>query len=202
MTAIRNALQNSAAGRHALEAYDQYGMNTVFRTGSGGFYDAPSTMVLDTNDGNSNTLWFVHEMYHAQRDHEGTAPQSSDPDRAHYVDSRLQEESHGDALASQAAQELNDSGNNTVNSGMVSNSYQGAYQRGRDDFQRTHPDATPDQLDAAGRAAGEQQILDDYRSGRTVTSLPPPNNVPYPTYYGNEWDRAHPPPAPAGGGTP
>jgi hypothetical protein len=71
--------------------------------------------------------------------------------------------------------------------------YDRGYNRGVADARAANPNATADELEAAGRAAGEQEILDDYRNGRVQTSTP--GNPTYPDYYGNSWDAAHPAPA-------
>ena len=205
MAAIRNTLQNSAAGRHALEVYDRYGINATFVSGTGGFYDGPpytthNNMVLDPAWGDYNDTAFVHEMNHAQAGREGTTDMpATDPNRAHYVDSRLQEEAHGDALANQAATELHDAGTPVTTPPPNQPAYQRGYNQGVNDYRAAHPDATPADLDAAGRQAGEQSVLNDYRAGRVTTSTA--GGQPYNQFWGNAWDQAHPP-APAGGGHP
>ena len=197
MTAIRNTLQNSAAGRHALEVYDRFGVNATFPGSTGGFYDGNTNrMVLDPAWGDFNDLAFVHEMNHAQAGHEGTTDPTSDPNRANYVDSHLQEEAHGDALANQTARELSAAGTPMTNSPANQPAYDRGYNQGVSDYQAAHPDATPEQLDQAGKQAGEQSVLSEYRAGRVPTST---TNQDYRQYYGNEWDKAHPAPTGSGG---
>jgi hypothetical protein len=201
MTAIRNTLQNSAAGRHALEVYDRYGVNSTFNPGQGGGYTASTnTMNLDPNWGDFNNAAFVHEMNHAERDHDPGEATPQNSNRATYVDQMLREEAHGDALANQSNDQLAANGQPQTNAAANSPSYHRGYNQGAADYGAAHPDATPEQVDAAGKAAGEQAILDDYRAGRVTTSLPPPNNQPYPNYYGGIWDNAPHPPAGGGGG--
>jgi hypothetical protein len=102
MTALRNTLQTTAAGRHALDVFDRYGVNPTFVPGVGRSY-APSTNTvnLDPTAGAASGGSFVHEMNHAQSEHEGTSDHTDDPNRANYVDQNLQEEARGDAAAEQ-----------------------------------------------------------------------------------------------------
>jgi type VI secretion system secreted protein VgrG len=199
MSALRTALQNSAAGRHALEVYDRYGVTSSFTPGIGGGYN-PNTnnMNLDPNWGDFNNMAFAHEMNHAQAQHEGTTPDISTSTRADYVDGNLREEAHSDALANQTHDELSQAGHAPTNQPANAPAYRRGYNQGVHDYQAAHPDATPEQADAAGRAAGEQAILSEYRAGRVQTSN---TGQDYRQYYGNAWDTAHPAP-PGGGGTP
>jgi type VI secretion system secreted protein VgrG len=202
MTAMRNTLQNSAAGRHALEVYERYGVTSSFVTGVGGSFDSTANnMNLDPAWGDFNNAAFVHEMNHAQNDHEHTTGDITNQSRADYVDTMLREEAHGDAAAIQTQEQLADAGQPQTNVFPNTNLYRQGYNRGAQDAQRANPNATPEELDAAGRQAGEQRILDEYRAGRVtpsnVNGTPQP---PYNQYYGNAWDAAHPAPAPAGGG--
>jgi hypothetical protein len=199
MTAMRNTLADSEAGRHALEVQERYGIQTRFDNSDGYYYDpATNTMTMNPDmDPGFQTTGYVHEMNHGQRNNEGQAPDINTLDRADYVDQSLQEEAHGDALANQARRELEAAGHDMSSSPTQS---QAAYDRGYNqavaDAQAANPNATADELEEAGRRGGEQAILDEYRAGRVQTSTP--GNPSYPDYYGSEWDAAHP----GGGGTP
>ena len=111
----------------------------------------------------------------------------------------LAEEARGDAAANQARRELIENGHD-MSSSQAQNqpAYDRGYDSGVEQARRDNPNATPEELDAAGRREGEQSVLDEYEAGRVTTSTP--GNPPYTDYYGNDWDGAHP--APAGGGTP
>jgi type VI secretion system Vgr family protein len=192
MTAIRNRLSTIPAGRHALEVFDQNQTTASFTPGIGGFFDpATNNMNLDPTWGDFNNTAFVHEMNHDQSSHEGTSADINTANRADYVDGELREEAHGDALANQAADELAASGNPQTTPPPNQAEYHTGYQEGVDAARRANPNATPEELDAAGRQSGEQRVLDNYRSGRVTTSN---TNQPYPDYYGNAWDAAHPHP--------
>ena len=200
MTQFRNTLNDSAAGRHALEVYERYGIQTRFDSSDGYYYD-PSTNTMTMNptmDQGFQTTGFVHEMSHGQDHNEGREVDINSLSRADYIDQSLQNEAHGDALANQARRELEANGHNM---GATPTQSQAAYDRGYNQAvaaeQAANPDATPEELEEAGRRGGEAEILSEYRAGRVQTSTP--GNPSYPTYYGNAWDAAHPP---AGGGTP
>jgi len=194
MAALRNSLKDSAAGRHALEVYDRYKVNSTFTPGIGGSYDpSNNTFNLDPNWGDYNQLAFVHEMNHAQTQNEGSKPDINNPDKAKYVDGMLQEEAHGDALSNQTYDQLSDAGKGTTNQPPNRAAYASGYQKGADAYKAAHPDARPEQIDAAGKGAGEQAILDDYRAGKVSPSdVGGVKQPPYPDYYGNAWDAAHP----------
>ena len=198
MTAIRNTLQHSAAGRHALEVYDRYGIQSTFNTGVGGSYDpSTNTMNLDPAWGDYNNTAFVHEMNHGQSSNEHTAADIVNQSRSDYVDTELREEAHGDAVANQAARELAAAGNPQTTPPPNAAAYNAAYSRGVQAAQAANPNATADELNAAGNAAAESQLLDDYRNGRvTPSDVNGVRQPPYNQYYGNAWDAAHPPPAP------
>jgi type VI secretion system secreted protein VgrG len=196
MTAFRNRLNDSAAGRHALEVYERNGIQTRFDNSDGYYYDSgTNTMTMNPDmDQNFQTTGFVHEMGHGEAAHENRQPDINTLSRADYIDQSLQEEAHGDALANQARRELIASGHNMSSAPAQS---QAAYDRGYNNAvaaeRARNPNATADELEAAGRRGGEAEILSDYRAGRVQTSTP--GNPTYPTYYGNAWDGAHPAPA-------
>ena len=90
MTAIRDRLQHSATGRHALEVFERYGVQPTFTPGIGNFFDPATNKVnLDPGRGDGNNTSFVHEMNHAQGRHEGTSADASKQSRADYVDTEL-----------------------------------------------------------------------------------------------------------------
>ena len=198
MQSIRAVLQNSAAGRHALEVYDRYGVTSSFTPGIGGGYDpASNNMNLDPSWGDYNNPAFVHEMNHAQAEHEKTTADINNTTRDQYVDQNLKEEAHGDALANQSYDELSQAGQAPTSQPPNSDAYRNGYNQGVQDYEATHPNATPEETDTAGRAAGEQAVLDKYRAGQVTTSN---NGQDYRQYYGDQWDKAHPGAPPGGGG--
>jgi type VI secretion system secreted protein VgrG len=69
--------------------------------------------------------------------------------------------------------------------------YDAASQNGANAYRAAHPDASQSDVDDAGRQAGEQAVLNQFQSGNVTTGN---THQPYPQYYGNAWDNAHPPP--------
>ncbi|MBI4523606.1 MAG: type VI secretion system tip protein VgrG [Deltaproteobacteria bacterium] len=200
ITAMRNLLHDSATGRHALEVYDRHGVNPAFAPGSGSTFDgSTNTMNLDpTESPMDSALTFVHEMNHAEAHHEGRSPDINDPNRNNYVNGMVGEESEGTVRSIQARDELADAGHDVSGSSFpLQNEYHDAYNQAVADARAANPNASAEELDAAGRAAGTNRVNQGFQNGEVVTSN---TNQSYPTYYGNAWDGAHPPPAGGGGG--
>ncbi len=197
MTALRNTLQHSARGRHALEVYDRYNVNSTFDTGVGGGYTAATnTMNLDPAWGDFNNSAFVHEMNHTETHFEGQEANVQTQSRQDYIDTRLRDEARGNAVGIQTADELAAAGH-PQSSTYDRRSYDTAYNQGVADARAANPDATQEELNAAGARAGEAAILNDYNSGSIRPSdIGGVRQPPYPDYYGREWDAAHPPPTP------
>ncbi|HSW49759.1 MAG TPA: DUF6782 family putative metallopeptidase, partial [Bryobacteraceae bacterium] len=201
MTAMRDTLQDSAAGRHALDVMQRNGAGTRFDNSDGYYFD-PSTNTMTMNpdmDPAFQTTGVVHEMTHAEAHHDGTTPNIQTSTREEYVNGMMAEEARGDAAANQARRELIENGHD-MSSSQAQNqpAYDRGYDRGVEEARRDNPDATPEDLDAAGRRSGEESVRQEYESGRVRTSTP--GNPAYTDYYGGAWDRAHP--TSAGGGTP
>ncbi len=188
VTAIRNTLQQIPTGRHALEVYDRYGLNPTFTPGPGTVYSAPNGVNFDPSDPNT-ALSMVHEMNHAEHDHEGTSPDINNPNRADYVDGMLKEEAQSSSLENKAAREMKDAGLPPENP-TVKGPYDKGYKKGVEDEKARNPNATPEELDTAGHQAGQQAVNDAFRDGKVTTSTP--GNPPYTKYYGDAWDGQHP----------
>ncbi|MBL8183015.1 MAG: type VI secretion system tip protein VgrG [Blastocatellia bacterium] len=198
ITAMRGTLANSEQGRHALEVYDRYGVNSTFNGGNGSTYDGgTNTMNLDpTEDPTTSALTFVHEMNHAEEGNEGTSGDITNMDRQEYVDEMLQEEIDGTVDSIEARNELAEGGTDVSNAHFpLENEYQAAHDQAVADARAANPNISDADAEAAGRAAGRQAVADGFNNGSVVTSN---TNESYPDYYGDAWDDAHP----SGGGTP
>lgn len=195
---MRGTLANSEQGRHALEVYDRYGVNSTFNGGNGSTFDgSTNTMNLDpTEDPTTSALTFVHEMNHAEEHHEGTSGDIHNMGRQEYVDEMLQEEIDGTVDSIEARNELAANGTDVSNSHFpLEGEYQAAHDQAVADARANNPNISDADAEAAGRAAGRQAVADGFNNGTVVTSN---TNQKYPDYYGNAWDGAHP----GGGGTP
>ena len=194
MTAIRNKLKDSATGRRALEIYERYGVKSTFNTGVGGGYeDDSNSMNLDPAWGDFNNTAFVHEMHHAQMNNEHTSADIKNQSKPDYVDTLMKEESTADALANQTAKELKDAGKPQTNQPPNNASYDAGYKKGVDAAKAANPNASPEELDAAGKKEAQKQVYEDYKNGKvTPSDIGGVKQPPYPQYYGNAWDANHP----------
>ncbi len=191
VTAMRNLLNQTPTGRNAMYVYDRDNVRPNPVAGVSAVYNpATNTVTFDPNAPNAGSD-FVHEMNHADTQASGNAPNRDTMSRADYVNGRLAEEAHSDALGEQAHNELAAAGSPDRASRFTGATYDAAAQQGANNYRAAHPDASQSDIDEAGRQAGEQAVLNDYQSGRVPTGN---TNVPYPQYYGSDWDNAHPPP--------
>jgi hypothetical protein len=195
ITAMRNLLADSRQGRHALEVYDRYGVQPSFRAGEGSTFN-PSTNGMNINPTQTperQALGFVHEMNHGEAHHEGNAANIRTQNRNDYVNTQLNEETEGVIRSIEARDELINSGHNNVTPTQypLQNQYQQAYNQAVTDARAANPNISDEDAAAAGRTAGRQRVRDGFNNGEVQTSN---TNQPYPDYYGNAWDAAHPPP--------
>jgi type VI secretion system VgrG family protein len=196
VTRIRNMLNQTPTGRNAMNVYDRDNVQPVIGApGVGMSYNGGNNTVTVDPASQTPGSSFVHEMNHADAQNSGTTPDVNTMSRADYVNGMMAEEAHGESLGEQAHNELAtagtpEAGNRNQFTGPV---YDAASQTGANNYRAAHPDAPQSDVDEAGRQAGEQAVLNSFQSGNVITgggSTP----VPYPQYYGSNWDAAHPPP--------
>ena len=205
VTAMRQKLAQTPSGRHALEVYDRYGVKPAFVPGQGSSYSGSkfkdNTMNLDPNDpGDWSEHTFVHEMNHAQADHEnntvfGKEKTTSKPD---YVKGMVTEEADGMALQAQNANEQAAKGTPMTNPPQWQGAYNTAYQNGKAAAATANPGASEADLDAAGKKAGQQAMVNQLNTGAVAPSGPPGQAPTYPKFYEGIWtgDNAPPPTTP------
>ncbi|TXG80257.1 MAG: type VI secretion system tip protein VgrG [Thermomicrobiales bacterium] len=193
VTAMRQRLAQTPSGRHALEVYDRYGVQPTFLPGQGSSYAGSkfgtNNMNLDPNNpGDWNEHTFVHEMNHAQADHEGNTVfgQEKSTPRPGYVNSMVNEEADGMALQAQYANEQAQNGTPMANPPQWQGAYNTAYQNGRANAAAANPNATEAELDAAGKQAGQQAMVNQLNTGAVAPSTS--TGQTYPQYYGGIWD--------------
>jgi type VI secretion system VgrG family protein len=194
ITNIRNMLNQTPTGRNAMYVYDRDNVQPVIGApGAGTVYDSNTNSVILDPTSNTPASDIVHEMNHADARNSGTQPDINTASRADYVNGNLAEEAHGESLATQAHNELAAAG--TPEAGplnpLTGPAYDAASQNGANAYRAAHPDASQSDVDDAGRQAGEQAVLNQFQSGNVTTGN---THQPYPQYYGNAWDNAHPPP--------
>jgi hypothetical protein len=199
MTAIRDRLQHSEAGRHALEVYDRYNVQPNFTPGHAAEYSSGNnTVYLDPNSSTLPTT-FVHEMGHAEPSNEGRSADVANQTREDYINTQLREDAHAESQAYQAEQELNDAGypddHHTVTEPVYNQAYNDAEAQARQD----HPEWSEEQVREHAHQQAEDAIYQEYQDGNITTgNTNPPQS--YTDYWGDYWDSQHP--GAGGGGTP
>jgi hypothetical protein len=197
MTAIRDQLQHSEAGRHALEVYDRNNVQPNFASGQAARYSRESnTVYLDPND---PATTFVHEMGHAEPANEGTNADVQSMSRDDYVNAELREDAHAESQAYQAEQELNESGHPVDHATVTEPTYNSAYSDAETQARQDHPEWSDEQVREHAHQEAEDAIYQDYQDGNITTGN---TGEPYTDYWGNYWDSQHPEASGGGGGTP
>jgi hypothetical protein len=189
VAAMRQRLSQTPSGRHALDVYDRDGVKTTFLPNQGSSYSGSkfndNTMNLDPNNpGDANDAGFVHEMNHAEMDHDGTSvfgKEKSTP-KNDYVQGMLDEEAAGMAKEAQYANEQAAKGTPMANPPPYLTNYNNSYAAGVQAEKARNPDATAEELDAAGKKAGQAAMKKDLTDGTYVAST---NGQKYPDYYGD-----------------
>jgi type VI secretion system secreted protein VgrG len=199
VTALRQKLAETPSGRHALEVYDRYGVKAASAQGQGSSFSGSkfkdNTMNLDPNNpGDWNEHTFVHEMNHAEADHEGHTVfgKEKSTTRADYVNGMINEEADGMALQAQYANEQAKNGTPMANPPQWQGPYNTAYNAAAASAAAANPNATPAELDAAGKKAGQQAMVNQLNTGAVAPSTS--TGQTYPQYYDGIYtrDNAHP----------
>ncbi|MCX7640412.1 MAG: type VI secretion system tip protein VgrG [Pyrinomonadaceae bacterium] len=191
ITEIRNTLQHSERGRHALEVYDRYGVIPSFNPGKGSFFNgSTNTVNLDPSQNTiTSALTFVHEMNHAEEYHERRTGDVHKQSKQDYINEMLQEEVDGTVASIEAKIELKQNGVDVSNAHFpLENEYLQAYQDAVNSAINNNPNLSESELDAIGRAAGRDRVMKGFQDGEVVTST---NGQKYPDYYGSYWDQVN-----------
>src|SRR5688572_11123788 len=195
-TAMRNSLNTSAEGRHALEVFERNGVQVTNNAGAGTTY-SNNTVNLDPNRTDSQAAGFVHEMGHAEADHNGTSANVETQDRDDYIDTQLREDANAERRAYEAEEQMNAAGGSEQYNSSTRTAYQDALNAERDRLRAAEPGISDEELNRRSHDAAEAAILEDYRDGSIATgNTTPPQS--YTDYWGDYWDSQHP----AGGGSP
>lgn len=194
LQAARDLLNATPEGRAALQYLQSKGV-TIRLLGGGGSYYSPDTgqITVDpayTATGMAQTI--IHEANHARYHKDGIGANIMTDTRADYVRRMLAEETVGTVAAIELKRRLEAQGYHTWPT-PGEEQYDAAYRKAVADLRAANPAATPDQLDAAGRAAGAAAVRRCFDDGTFTAST---NGQTYPDLYGGYWDGKHP----AGGG--
>jgi hypothetical protein len=203
MTALRNRLNQTPTGRNAVYVFDRDNVQFVDGVaGQGTYYTPPdgkgggNTVTLDPT-AQTPACSMVHEMNHADAQHSGLTPDPTKMAKTDYVNAAMHEDAHGEVLAQKEHNELAaagdpEAGNRNPATGGV---YDAAAQKGANDYKAAHPDATQDEIDAAGQQAGEDRVFKSYQDGKVTQSTIDPvthKNETYNYSLGKTWDNANP----------
>ena len=187
---MRNLLNQTPTGRNAMYVYDRDNVQFVDGVaGQGNFFTPPdgkgggNTVTIDPKD-QTAACSLVHEMNHADVQHSGLTPDPTKMSKADYVNAAMREDAHGEVLAQKEHNELAAAGDPEAGERMPATGgvYNAAAQRGADDYKAAHPDATQDEIDAAGEKAGEDRVFKSYQDGKVTQSTNDPVTGKHETY--------------------
>lgn len=185
-TAMRNNLNNSAEGRHALEVFERNGVQVT--NNPGGTVYSNNTVNLDPGRTDSPASGFVHEMGHAEADHDHSSANPATESRADYIDHQLREDANAERRAYEAEQQMNSAGGSERYNSITRTRYQDSYNAERTRLAAAEPGISEEELNRRSHDAAEAAILEDYRNGTTTTgNTTPPQS--YVDYWGSDWDR-------------
>ena len=111
-------------------------------------------------------------MNHADAQHSGLTPDPTKMSKTDYVNAAMHEDAHGEVLAQKEHNELAAAGDPEVGNRNPATGgvYDAAAQKGANDYKAAHPDATQDEIDAAGQQAGEDRVFKSYQDGKVTQS--------------------------------
>jgi len=190
-TAMRNRLNTSAQGRHALEVFERNGVQVTNNPGGTAYSSNPTNSVnLDPARAADAAPGFVHEMGHAEADHGGTSADVQAQTRADYIDTQLREDAHAERSAYESEEQMNAAGGSERYNSSTRGTYVAARDAERTRLQAAEPGISDEELNRRSNDAAEAAILQDYRNGNVNTgNTTPPQS--YVNYWGGDYDRRH-----------
>lgn len=195
-TAMRNRLNTSAQGRHALEVFERNQVQVTNNPGGTAYSGNPTNSVnLDPARAGDAAPGFVHEMGHAEAEHGGTSADVKAQNRADYIDTQLREDAHAERSAYEAEEQMNAAGGSERYNSSTRTTYQNALAAERTRLRAAEPGISDEELNRRSHDAAEAAILQDYKNGNVNTgNTTPPQS--YVDYWGSDHDARH------GSGTP
>lgn len=196
-TAMRNRLNTSAQGRHALEVFERNNVQVTNNPGGTAYSGNPTNSVnLDPARAADAAPGFVHEMGHAEAEQGGTSADVQAQTRADYIDTQLREDAAAERRAYESEEQMNAAGGSEQYNSSTRGTYVAARDAERARLQAAEPGISDEELNRRANDAGEAAILQDYRNGNVNTgNTNPPQS--YVDYWGQDYDNRHTP-APAG----
>jgi DNA-binding LacI/PurR family transcriptional regulator len=190
---MRGVLADSPTGAAALQYMDQRNIPVQFANGGGSYWDGRQIVIDRTQGTQDAALTLVHEINHAKATFDGPQPNIMTDTRANYVQGMLAEEVRGTVDSIRAKNELVANGRNVTATFPLEREYNDAYNQAVQAARTNDPSLAQDRLRAIGEQAGYDAVLNGFNTGRVQTST---TRQPYPAFYGEAWDRAHPTPTP------
>lgn len=190
-TAMRNKLNTSAQGRHALDVFERNNVAVTTNPGGTAYSPNPTNSVnLDPTRTDSQAAGFVHEMGHTEADHGGTSANVQTQTRAAYVDTQLREDANNERRAYEAEDQMNAAGGTEQYNSSTRSHYTAARDAEKARLQAAEPGISQEELNRRSNDAGEAAILQDYRNGNVNTgNTNPPQS--YVNYWGSDYDNRH-----------
>lgn len=197
-TAMRDKLNTSAQGRHALEVFERNGVQVTTNPGGTAYSGNPTNSVnLDPSVPGSTAGDFAHEMGHAEAEHGGTSANVHTQERADYIDTQLREDANAERRAYEAEEQMNAAGGSEQYNSVTRTKYQDTLAAERARLAAEEPGISDEELNRRSHDAAEAAILEDYRDGTITTgNTNPPQS--YVDYWGSDHDNRHG----SGGGSP
>lgn len=192
-TAMRNRLNTSAQGRHALEVFERNNVQVTNNPGGTAYSGNPTNSVnLDPARAADAAPGFVHEMGHAEAEQGGTSADVQAQTRADYIDTQLREDAHAERSAYEAEEQMNAAGGSEQYNSSTRSTYVAARDAERTRLRAAEPEISDEELNRRSNDAAEAAILQDYRNGNVNTgNTTPPQS--YVNYWGGDYDRRHTP---------
>lgn len=190
-TAMRNRLNTSAQGRHALEVFERNNVQVTNNPGGTAYSGNPTNSVnLDPARAGDAAPGFVHEMGHAEAEHGGTSADVKAQNRADYIDTQLREDAAAERAAYEAEEQMNAAGGSERYNSSTRTTYQNALAAERARLRAAEPGISDEELNRRSHDAAEAAILKDYRDGNVNTgNTTPPQS--YVDYWGSDHDARH-----------
>jgi len=186
---IKNkVLSTIPTGREALQLMEEYDVRVEFGQRPGSFYiDDINLIVINTNKSPVGAaLTFIHEMLHATRYHKGMRVDAASLSREDYVANRLEEEAEGETRVIAATMELEAIGiPYFTNDSFMEIPYRRSFEEAVASVKAENGDVAEEELQAIGREAGKQGIIEALTTGYVTTST---TKEGYPSYYGQLWE--------------
>jgi hypothetical protein len=189
----RSKLEKIPAGKQFLDFLDKNNVTVEFQTGPGGSYDKTNKKIVlgEPYTADELLLSFLHEGNHAIFDIDGKTA-DAEPitmSREDYIARMIEEEVVGTVLPIEMAKELAKAGHPVIATFPLEREYYAAYTKATQDLQQANPNATPAELDSAGRQAGFEAVKAGFENGTVISSVRSNGTFEtYPDFYGHRWD--------------